>query len=104
MPSNTEKRKPNVWSLLFFPLTILYEELLLRIAAVDITGFDYHYLYLVIFAAAFGALFRAITNLPKNRKLRIALTALYAFLLVVVFCAEYCCKSFYQTFLKFPIC
>ncbi|MBP3654749.1 MAG: sulfatase-like hydrolase/transferase [Oscillospiraceae bacterium] len=100
MTSNTEKRKPNVWSLLFFPLTILYEELLLRIAAVDITGFDYHYLYLVIFAAAFGALFRAITNLPKNRKLRIALTAIFAFLLVVVFCAEYCCKSFFQTFFE----
>jgi len=96
---NTKQRFP-LWSLLFFPITILYEEVLLRIGAVDVTGFDYHYLYLVIFAAAFGMLFWAFTQLFRNRVVRLVLTALITFLLIVVFCAEYCAKSFFQIFFE----
>ena len=94
------KTMRNLWAPLFFPLTIIYEELLLRFGAVDAVGMDYHYLYLLIFAAAFGALFYGFTNLFKNRKLRLALTAIITFLLVVVFCAEYCVKSFFQIFFE----
>ncbi|MBQ3011283.1 MAG: sulfatase-like hydrolase/transferase [Oscillospiraceae bacterium] len=100
MTEHNTKQRLNLWSLLFFPLTILYEEVLLRIGAVDVTGVDYHYLYLVIFAAAFGMLFWAITQLFRSRTIRIILTALITFLLVVVFCAEYCAKSFFQIFFE----
>ena len=100
MTENKDKQKLSLWSLLFFPITILYEEVLLRIGAVDVTGFDYHYAYLLIFAVAFGALFWAFTQLFRNRKLRLVLTALLTFLLVVVFCAEYCAKSFFQIFFE----
>lgn len=100
MTEHNTKQRWNLWSLLFFPITILYEEVLLRIGAVDVTGIDYHYLYLVIFAAAFGMLFWAFTQLFRSRRVRIALTALITFLLVVVFCAEYCAKSFFQIFFE----
>lgn len=94
--------KPNfprkLWAILFFPLTILYEELLLRVTAVDAGSFDYHYLYLAVFAAAFGALFYALTNLPSSRKARLVLTGLLTLLPIVVFCAEYCVKSYFQIF------
>ena len=100
MTETSHKQKLNLWSLLFFPVTILYEEVLLRIGAVDVTGVDYHYLYLLIFAAAFGMLFWAITQLFRSRKVRLALTAIISFLLVVVFCAEYCAKSFFQIFFE----
>jgi len=100
MTEHNTRQRLNLWSLLFFPITILYEEVLLRIGAVDVTGIDYHYLYLVVFAAAFGMLFWAFTQLFRSRKLRIVLTALITFLLVVVFCAEYCAKSFFQIFFE----
>lgn len=100
MTDKNNKQHLNLWSLLFFPLTILYEEVLLRISAVDVNGIDYHYLYLLIFAAAFGMLFWAITQLFHSRKVRLALTAIITFLLVVVFCAEYCVKSFFQIFFE----
>ena len=92
--------KRNLWAPLFFPLTILYEELLLRFGAVKGMGFDYHYLYLVVFAAAIGGLFYAIAQTPKSRKVRIALTALLAFAMIVVFCAEYCAHSYFQIFFE----
>ena len=100
MTEPNTKQRWNLWSLLFFPITILYEEVLLRIGAVDVTGFDYHYLYLVIFAAAFGMLFWAFTQLFRNRVLRMILTALLTFLVIFVFCAEYCAKSFFQIFFE----
>ena len=100
MTEHNTKQRGQLLSLLFFPITILYEEVLLRIGAVDVTGIDYHYLYLVIFAAAFGMLFWAFTQLFRSRRIRIALTALITFLLVVVFCAEYCAKSFFQIFFE----
>lgn len=94
------KTKRNLWAPLFFPLTILYEELLLRLGAVDAIGLDYHYLYPVVFAAAFGSLLYAIAQCPKSRKWRIALTGLFAFALVVVFCAEYCAHTYFQIFFE----
>jgi len=100
MTENTPKQRLSLWSLLFFPITILYEEVLLRLGAVDVTGIDYHYLYLVIFAAAFGMLFWAFTQLFRSRKVRLVLTAVITFLLVVVFCAEYCVKAFFQIFFE----
>lgn len=100
MTEKQTKQRPNLWALLFFPITILYEEMLLRIGAVDAAGLDYHLLYPVVFAIAFGALFYAITQIPRSRRIRIALTVIITFLLVVVFCAEYCVKSFFQTFFE----
>ena len=66
MPEKTTKQ--NLWTLLFFPITILYQELLLRFCAVGTAPVDYHYLYLAVFAAAFGCLFYAIAQCPKSRK------------------------------------
>jgi hypothetical protein len=54
----------------------------------------------VIFAAAFGSLLYAIAQCPKSRKWRIALTGLFAFALVVVFCAEYCAHTYFQIFFE----
>lgn len=100
MTENPVKQRFPLWSALFFPLTILYEEVLLRITSVDVSGWDYHYLYLLVFSLAGGALFWAITQLPKPRWLRLGLSALITFLLIVVFCAQYCCKSFFQVFFE----
>ena len=94
------KSKRNLWAPLFFPLTILYEELLLRLGAVDAIDLDYHYLYLIVFAAAFGSLLYAIAQCPKSRKARLTLTGLFAFALAVVFCAEYCAHSYFQIFFE----
>lgn len=88
----------NLWAILFFPLTILYEELLLRLTCVDAASLDYHCLYLVLFAAAFGGLFYAVTQCIPVRKYRLGLTGVLAFLPIVVFCAEYCVKSYFQIF------
>ena len=98
MSKATTKR--NLWPLLFFPLTILYEELLLRLCAVDAARFDYHYLYLAVFAAAFGSLFYAVAQCPKSRKWRLALTAVIAFIVIAIFCAEYCAHSYFQIFFE----
>ncbi|MBQ3256202.1 MAG: LTA synthase family protein [Oscillospiraceae bacterium] len=92
--------KRNLWAPLFLPLTILYEELLLRLFSVDAARFDYHLLYLAVFAAAFGSLFYAIAQCPKSRKLRLVLTGLFAFVPIVVFCAEYCAHSYFQIFFE----
>ena len=94
-----KKLPHNLWTLLFFPTVILYEELLLRFSAVN-TAFDYHYLYLVVFSAAFGSLFWALTQIPKVRKARLWLTGGITFALVVVFCAEYCAHSYFQIFFE----
>lgn len=98
MSKTTAKR--NLWAPLFFPLTILYEELLLRLFSVDAARFDYHYLYLPVFSAAFGSLFYAIAQCPKTRKWRIALTGIMAFAVIAIFCAEYCAHSYFQIFFE----
>ncbi len=95
-----KKMKQSLLPLLFFPITILYQELLLRFFAVGTAPVDYHYLYLIIFAAAFGCLFYAIAQCPKSRKWRLALTGLFTFALVVVFCTEYCAHSYFQIFFE----
>ena len=64
MSKTTAKR--NLWAPLFFPLTILYEELLLRLFSVDAARFDYHYLYLLVFSAAFGIKVISTTFTPNR--------------------------------------
>lgn len=93
-----KKTMQSLCPLLFFPITILYQELLLRFFAVGAAPVDYHYLYLILFAAAFGCLFYALAQLPKSRKWRLGLTGLLTFALVVVFCTEYCAHSYFQIF------
>ncbi len=94
----SRKQLPNLWPVLFFPLTIVYEELLLRFGAVDGMGFDYHFLYPVVFAIAFGALLYALIGLIRPRSGRTAAMGILTFLLIVVICAEYCVKSYFQIF------
>jgi len=85
---------------LFFPLTILYEELLLRLCGVDTAAFDYRLLYPVAFSIVSGLVLWAPVNLIRSRKVRTAVSMLLTFGIVFIFCAEFICKQFFKTFFE----
>ncbi len=88
-------------SLLFFPLTILYNEFLLRLMVVESGFFDYHLLFVVGFSLAAGLMLWLLIGLIPSRKVRLVTSAVMTALLIVLFSVEYGVKHYYQTFFEF---
>ena len=100
---NAEKKKAPSSALLpvlFFPLAILYHELLLQIFNTKTDLWSMALVYLLLFSLAAGfALCFLVTLLPAKagRITAIVLSALWTILVI----AQYCCKDFYTTY--FPL-
>ncbi len=97
-----EKQSPSLlWSLLFFPVMIMYEELLLRIFAAKMPLWDYHTLLIAAFSISAGLLFWLIVSFLPTQKARTIGSALIAVALAVVYSIEYGSKEYYGTFFAF---
>ena len=89
-------RGPLNW--IFFPLALLYHELLLRAFDANISFFDGALLPVVLSALGGGLLLSLLTNLLPCRRLT-RWASLAAILLWTVYvCVEYCCKSYFKTY------
>ena len=99
-----KKRKKEKWlsllSFIFFPLAILYEEILLKACVGETPLFDRFFIYLFLFSVAFGSLLWFLGNLFKNRKVVRLVLGIVLGILAAVFSAEYCCKEFFKTFFE----
>lgn len=85
-------------SVLFFPAVILYHELLMRAFDQDTPFFTPALARILLFSAAAGLLlFLILDLLPWRRAARITGGVLIG-LGTVIFCTEYCCKSFFKTY------
>jgi len=87
-------------SMLFFPLTLLYYELLLRALAVK-APMDYHLLFIAVFSAGFGLFLWLLIGLIPSRKARLITTAVSTLLLALLFSVEYGVQGYFQTFFEF---
>ena len=89
-------RGPLNW--IFFPLALLYHELLLRAFDANVSFFDGALLPVVLSALGGGLLLSLLTNLLPCRSLT-RWASLAAILLWTVYvCVEYCCKSYFKTY------
>ncbi len=85
-------------SILFFPVVILYHELLLRLFDRENPFFGAALLRILLFSLAAGVLiFLLLDLLPWRRAARTVGTVLIV-LGTVITCTEYCCKSFFKTY------
>ncbi len=89
-------RGPLNW--IFFPLALLYHELLLRAFDTQNAFFRGTLVMVVLFSIATGLLLSLLVNLLHNRRLAqvlmLVVTALWALLL----CVEYCCRSYFKSY------
>lgn len=82
----------------FFPVAILYHELLVRLFDQDNPFFSMALLRILLFSVAAGLLiFLILDLLPWKKVSRVIGGLLLAFGTVYV-CIEYCCKSFFKTY------
>ena len=94
------KEKSNhVWlSCLFFPMALLYHELLLRAFDRETTFFAAALLPTILFALAAGFLVTLILDLLPWRKVSRVAAIVLTVLWTVYTCIEYCCKSYYKIY------
>ena len=85
---------------LFFPLVLIYEELILQLFAADMPTMGYHVLYILAFSLSGGLLLWLLVDLCPNHKARSMLSYLLTFLMAVITCVEFCCRSFFKTFFE----
>ena len=98
----TEKKTGSLlWSLLFFPIMILYEELLLRVFAAKMPIWDYHTLLIAAFSISAGLMIWLLISFLPSQKTRTAAAVTIAVVLAVVFSIEYGSKQYYGTFFAF---
>ena len=82
-------------ALLFFPVAVLYHELLLRVFDRDVPFFDLALLRILLFSAAAGlALTLILDLLPWRRAARIAGGVVLG-LTAVIFCVERGCRAMF---------
>ena len=99
-----EKKAPvnkQLLSLLFFPLTVLYNEILLRVMAIESAFFDYHLLFVAGFSVATGLMLWLLIGMIPSRKARVVISAVVTFLMTVLFSVEFGVKNYYRTFFEF---
>ncbi len=96
LDTSTMPRGPLNW--IFFPLALLYHELLLRAFDTQNAFFRGTLVMVVLFSIATGLLLSLLVNLLHNRRLAqvlmLVVTALWALLL----CVEYCCRSYFKSY------
>ena len=86
-----------LWSMLFFPLIILYEELLLRALSANAAPWDHHLLLIAVFSLTTGLFVWFLMGLLPTRRGRLTAAVIFSLLLAVIFSVEYTVNAFFQT-------
>ena len=90
-------KKRSLWPLFFFPMALLYHELLLHAFDRTILFWDTPLVYILLFSAAGGFLLSALVDILPRRAAHIVTYALCVFWTVLT-CIEYCCKSYFKSY------
>ena len=96
LDTSTMPRGPLNW--IFFPLALLYHELLLRAFDTQNAFFRGTLVMVVLFSIATGLLLSLLVNLLHNRKLAQVLTLAVTALWTLLLCVEYCCRSYFKSY------
>lgn len=89
-------RGPLNW--IFFPLALLYHELLLRAFDTQNGFFRGTLVMVVLFSIATGLLLSLLVNLLHNRRLAQVLMLVVTALWTLLLCVEYCCRSYFKSY------
>lgn len=89
-------RGPLNW--IFFPLALLYHELLLRAFDTQNAFFRGTLVMVVLFSVATGLLLSLLVNLLHNRRLAQVLMLVVTALWTLLLCVEYCCRSYFKSY------
>lgn len=96
-PQQDAPKKRSLWPLFFFPMALLYHELLLHAFDRTILFWDTPLVYILLFSAAGGFLLSALVDILPQRAAHIVTYALCVFWTVLT-CIEYCCKSYFKSY------
>ena len=96
LDTSTMPRGPLNW--IFFPLALLYHELLLRAFDTQNAFFRGTLVMVVLFSVATGLLLSLLVNLLHNRRLAQVLTLVVTALWTLLLCVEYCCRSYFKSY------
>ncbi len=96
-PQQDAPKKRSLWPLFFFPMALLYHELLLHAFDRTILFWDTPLVYILLFSAAGGFLLSAPVDILPRRAAHIVTYALCVFWTVLT-CIEYCCKSYFKSY------
>ena len=96
-PQEDAPKKRSLWPLFFFPMALLYHELLLHAFDRTILFWDTPLVYILLFSAAGGFLLSALVDILPRRAAHIVTYALCVFWTVLT-CIEYCCKSYFKSY------
>ena len=96
-PQQDAPKKRSLWPLFFFPMALLYHELLLHAFDRTILFWDTPLVYILLFSAAGGFLLSALVDILPPRAAHIVTYALCVFWTVLT-CIEYCCKSYFKSY------
>jgi len=96
-PQQDAPKKRSLWPLFFFPMALLYHELLLHAFDRTILFWDTPLVYILLFSAAGGFLLSALVDILPRRAAHIVTHALCVFWTVLT-CIEYCCKSYFKSY------
>ena len=89
-------RGPLNW--IFFPLALLYHELLLRAFDTQNAFFRGTLVMVVLFSIATGLLLSLLVNLLHNRRLAQVLMLVVTAMWTLLLCVEYCCRSYFKSY------
>ena len=96
-PQQDAPKKRSLWPLFFFPMALLYHELLLHAFDRTILFWDTPLVYILLFSAAGGFLLSALVDIFPRKAAHIVTYALCVFWTVLT-CIEYCCKSYFKSY------
>lgn len=96
LDTSTIPRGPLNW--IFFPLALLYHELLLRAFDTQNAFFRGTLVMVVLFSIATGLLLSLLVNLLHNRRLARVLMLVVTALWTLLLCVEYCCRSYFKSY------
>ena len=96
-PQEDAPKKRSLWPLFFFPMALLYHELLLHAFDRTILFWDTPLVYILLFSAAGGFLLSALVDILPRRAAHIVTYALCVFWTVLTG-IEYCCKSYFKSY------
>ena len=96
LDTSTMPRGPLNW--IFFPLALLYHELLLRAFDTQNAFFRGTLVMVMLFSIATGLLLSLLVNLLHNRRLAQVLTLVVTALWTLLLCVEYCCRSYFKSY------
>ena len=96
-PQQDAPKKRSLWPLFFFPMALLYHELLLHAFDRTILFWDTPLVYILLFSAAGGCLLSALVDLLPRKAAHFVTYVLCVFWTVLT-CIEYCCKSYFKSY------